>query len=178
MTIGSHIQFYSIGPAQHRKQITIGNGEAMAGQPLFVCQRCINVLQLFLKQPPRDRLIVLRGIRAEQRGKAFMQLGGHIVQPFESLIARNRAHRRQQMTIRHLVCDVLHDGYALSEQDIIIQQQRRHLTFRVELQIVFPVFQPFLGQIHALQGKIQTAFAQGNMRGKGTGAGFVEQFHA
>ncbi len=129
MTIGSHIQFHAIAPAQHGEQIAIGDSKAMAGQPLFIFQRRINILQFLLEQRPRDRLIVFRGIRAEQRVKPLCSLGGHVIQPLQGLVAGNGAHWRQQMAVRHLIGDVLHNSHALSEQDVIIQQQRRHLTF-------------------------------------------------
>ncbi len=163
MTAGGHIQFNRIAPAQHREQITIGDGEAMAGQPLFIRQRGIDVLQFLLEQRAGNGLIVFRGVRAEQRRKAFMQFGSHVVQPFQGLVTGNGAHGRQQMAVRHLIGDVLHNSHALGEQDVIIQQQRRHLTFRVDQQIIFPVFQLFPCQIHALQSEIQAAFAQGDV---------------
>ena len=106
-----------------------------------------------------------------------MQFGRDIAQPLQRMVARQAARRGQQLAIGLQVRQVLHDSGAFGKQRAVIQLQRRNLTFRVDLQIVFAAFGHFFRQVDINLSEIEIAFAQNDMGRKGTGASFTEEFH-
>ncbi|MNI85108.1 hypothetical protein D3C73_1420730 [compost metagenome] len=93
------------------------------------------------------------------------------------MITRQRTGCGDQTAIRHAIRQILHNRHAFGQQAAIIQQQRRDLSFRVDGQIVRTAFGLFQRQIDLFCGEVQACFAQYNMGGQRTGAGFIEQFH-
>ena len=107
-----------------------------------------------------------------------MKLGTNEREPFLQPVALQGAGGGRQPAGRLLIGQVLHDGRALGKNTAVIKAQRRHVAFRIDCHVILASFGFVVGEVNLLKLNRDPRFSRDDMRGKGTGAGGIIEFHS
>src|SRR3569623_2410910 len=127
---------HAVGPAHDREEIGDGDGESVAHHIGVFAQALLDVIEA-----PRE-LIDLRRARVdadvglEQRAEGFVDFGADEVQRLHQPVALHRAEARHEAGIRFLVGEILQYDCGFGEYLAVVETQRRHVPFGVDLIVV------------------------------------------
>ncbi len=96
MGVLAHVKLQGECPAQHGEQVGVSHAETAPQQEVLLRQHRIQIAELLLQPGARDGFVFLGRLRVEQRAEPFVQFGGDVVQPFDRVVARQGARRRDQ----------------------------------------------------------------------------------
>ena len=99
MGVLAHVELQGKRPTQHGEQVGVSHAETASQQEVLLRQHRIQIAELLLQLGARDGFIFLGRFRIEQRAESFVQLGGDVVQPFDRVVARQSARRRDQVAV-------------------------------------------------------------------------------
>lgn len=174
---GRQVELGVLAPAEHGGEVAVGHREGVTEQILLAGQLLVEVAKALADHLDGCFLGVVAGRRVEQRTEVLVQLGGDEIQHLHQAVALERAGGRGQSAARLLVGDVLQHHADLGQHLAVVELQRRHVAFGIDGGEVGARF-GFLGhQVDLFQVEFQAGFAQGDVRGHGTGAGGVIQLH-
>src|SRR5712671_5572370 len=76
----AQVDAHEVGPIEHREQVGVGDGEAVAHQELPLLEVAGEEVELRRERLAQRRALLLRG--PEDRTEGLVQLAGDVVQPF------------------------------------------------------------------------------------------------
>src|SRR6185312_4157992 len=121
-----------VGPAEEHEKITVCDRELLAHQEILPLELLCEPVEAGGEALPRDRLVVLRRLRGEERREALVHLGGEEVEPFLQAHALHRARFRGEARLGLAVGEVLHDGRALGQARAVVQLEHRDVALAVD----------------------------------------------